>query len=102
MIYLLSESQDSCGHFEPKISPIGRLGRDFRTWKDRKALLQPQHSILRGCPRQAVEHFLTVDYSILEANKIVNGGHNCERRSQNRHKKFEFYASYHFLIYSFI
>ena len=54
-------------YFEPKISPIGRLWRDFRTWKGRKVLLQPQLSILRGCPRMAGQHFLTVDYSSLEA-----------------------------------
>jgi hypothetical protein len=35
-------------------------------------------------------------------HKIVNGGHNCERRSQNRQNKFEFYASYHFLTISFL
>ena len=27
---------------------------------------------------------------------------NCERRSQNRQNKFEFYASYHFLTISFL
>ena len=35
-------------------------------------------------------------------SKIVNGGHNCERRSQNRHNKFEFYATYHFLTIYFL
>ena len=35
-------------------------------------------------------------------HKIVNGGHNCERRSQNRQNKYEFYSSYRFLTVSFL
>ena len=66
----MSESQDSCGHFEPKnfskISPIGRLLGDFRTWKDRKVLLQKYYRYFR----KTVEHFLTVDYASLAAYYI--------------------------------
>ena len=41
-------------------------------------------------------------WRVRSQSKIVNGVHNCERRSQNHQNELEFYASNHFLTISFL
>ena len=58
---------------------------------------QPEHQRMLQKNRGVAPTF-TIE-NCERSHKIVNGGHNCERRSQNRQNKFDFYASYHFLTH---